>query len=34
MEMIKKKKCEECEMNYKGCDCYLEYVNVKSDLMV
>ena len=27
------KKCENCEMKYKYCDCFLEYANFKDDLI-
>ena len=28
------KKCEECGIKYKHCKYYLEYINVKDDLIV
>ena len=28
------KTCEECGITYKGCECCLEYVSVKDDLIV
>ena len=27
------KKCETCEIKYKDCDCFLEYINFKDDLI-
>ena len=27
------KKCETCRIKYKYCDCYLEYINFKDDLI-
>ena len=27
------KKCETCRMKYKYCDCFLEYINFKDDLI-
>ena len=27
------KKCEICRIKYKYCDCFLEYINFKEDLM-
>ena len=31
---IDNKKCETCGIKYKDCECYLEYTNVKDDLIV
>ena len=27
------KKCETCEINYKDCECFLEYINFKDNLI-
>ena len=27
------KKCETCRIKYKYCDCFLEHINLKDDLM-
>ena len=29
-----KKKCETCRIKYKDCECWLEYTNVKNDLIL
>ena len=28
------KKCETCRIKYKDCECWLEYTNVKNDLIL
>ena len=30
----KQKKSEKCEIKYKYCECYLEYTNVKDNLLI